>query len=310
MKLFVTGATGVLGWRAVEQLVAAGHAVTGVARGPDKATRVERLGATPVTVDLFDPAALAEAVRDHEVVCNLATRIPRASSALLPGAWTDNDRIRREVSRNLVDAALATDVQRYVQESIAFMYPDGGDAWIDESTPLDVTSYARTVVDAEAQAQRFTDAGRTGVVLRFGMFYGPDSTHTIDSVRMVRRRVAPAVAPLDAYMSSITTHDAGCAVPAALRAPAGVYNVVEDEPCRGRDYFDALANALGVGRPRWSTVAMAKLARSKTAALRRSQRVSNRRFKDATGWTPDFPSVCEGWPAVIEEMRKEEAERA
>ena len=310
MKVFVTGATGVLGWRAVEHLVAAGHAVTGVARGPDKATRVEKLGATPITVDLFDPAALTEAVRGHEVLCNLATRIPRPSRALVPGAWSDNDRIRREASRNLVEAALATDAQRYVQESIAFMYPDCGDAWIDESTPLDVTSYSRTVVDAEAQAQRFTDAGRTGVVLRFGMFYGPDSTHTIDSVRMVRRRVAPAVAPLDAYMSSITTHDAGRAVPAALRAPAGVYNVVEDEPCRGRDYFDALADALGVRRPRWSTVAMAKLARSKTEGLRRSERVSNRRFKDATGWAPDSPSVREGWPAVIEEMRKEEAERA
>jgi nucleoside-diphosphate-sugar epimerase len=310
MKVFVTGATGVLGWRAVEQLVAAGHAVTGVARGPDKATRVEKLGATPIAVDLFDRAALTEAVRGHEVVCNLATRIPRASRALLPGAWSDNDRIRREASRNLVDAALATDVQRYVQESIAFMYPDRGDAWIDESTALDVAPYSRTIVDAQAQAQRFTDAGRTGVVLRFGMFYGPDSTHTIDSVRMVRRRVAPAVAPLDAYMSSITTHDAGRAAPAALRAPAGIYNVVEDEPCRGREYFDALADALGVGRQRWSTAAMAKLARSKTEGLRRSERVSNRRFKDATGWAPDYPSVREGWPAVIEDIRKEEAERA
>ena len=271
MKVFVTGATGVLGWRAVEQFVADGHAVTGVARGPEKAARVEKLGATPVMVDLFDRAALTEAVRGHEVVCNLATRIPRVSRALLPGAWSDNDRIRRDASRNLVDAALATDVQRYVQESIAFMYPDRGDAWIDESTPLDVTSYARTVVDAEAQAQRFTDAGRAGVTLRFGLFYGPDSTHTIDVVRMVRRRIAPAVAPLDAYMSSITTHDAGRAVLAALRAPAGVYNVVEDDPSRGRDYFDALADALGVKRPRWSTAAPAKLAAIKdgrTSTLR------------------------------------------
>jgi nucleoside-diphosphate-sugar epimerase len=310
MKVFVTGATGVLGWRAVEQLVAAGHAVTGVARGPEKATRAEKLGATPVTVDLFDRAALTDAVRDHEVVCNLATRIPRASRALLPGAWSDNDRIRREASRNLVDAALATDVQRYVQESIAFMYADGGDSWIDESTPLDVTSYARTVVDAEAQAQRFTDAGRTGVVLRFGMFYGPDSNHTIDFVSAARRRVAMAVAPPDAYTSSITTHDAGRAVVAALRAPAGVYNVVDDEPLRCRDYFDALAAALGAARPRWSAATLAKLGGSKTAALRRSERVSNRRFKDATGWAPDAPSAREGWPAVLEDMRKEEAERA
>ena len=137
-KIFVAGATGVLGRRAVKQLVEAGHDVTGVARTPEKAELVRSLGATPVTVDLFDAGAVKEAVAGHDVVMNLATHIPPLSKAPLPGAWNENNRIRSEASRNLVDAALAAGAARYIQEAIAFMYPDSGDAWIDEDKPLDV----------------------------------------------------------------------------------------------------------------------------------------------------------------------------
>src|SRR5688572_24059492 len=76
VKVFVAGATGVVGWRSVRQLVAAGHDVTAVARTPEKAEQVRALGADPVAVDLFDAGAVAAAVRGHAVVVNLATHIP------------------------------------------------------------------------------------------------------------------------------------------------------------------------------------------------------------------------------------------
>src|SRR5437588_3795696 len=107
MKVFVAGATGVLGRRAVARLVEAGHDVTAVARGPEKAALVRGLGATPVEVDLFDADAVAAAVVGHDVVCNLATSIPPIRKAAMPSAWATNDRIRREASRNLVDGAMA-----------------------------------------------------------------------------------------------------------------------------------------------------------------------------------------------------------
>jgi nucleoside-diphosphate-sugar epimerase len=301
--VFVAGATGVLGWRAVDRLVRAGHAVTGVARSDEKAAFLERLGAAPARLDVFDADAVRRAVAGSDVVCNLATHIPPASKARKDAAWEENNRIRREASLNLVDAALATGAARYVQESIAFLYAAAGDAWIDEDAPLAVPPYARSVLDAEAQAQRFTQSGGTGVVLRFGLFYGPDSHTTIDAVRLARRRVAAAFGRNDAYLSSINTDDAAAGVVAALDASAGTYNVVDDEPLTRRDYVIALAAALGVRRLHKPPTVVTKLGGDKTETLARSQRVSNERFKKETGWAPQYPSAREGWPAVIAEMQ-------
>jgi nucleoside-diphosphate-sugar epimerase len=293
----------VLGRRAVDRLVRAGHAVTGVARTPGKSAQLRRLGAAAAEVDLFDAAAVRDAVAGSDVVCNLATHIPRASKARKDSAWVDNDRIRRDASANLVDAALAGGAARYIQESITFLYADAGASWIDEDAPLDVPEYTRSVLAAEAQAARFTEAGGVGIVLRFGLFYGPDSHHTIDAVRLARRRLAATFGRRDAYLSSITTDDAASAVVAALDAGAGIYNVVDDEPMTRRDHFDALARALGVRRLHLPPVVASKLGGSKTETLARSQRVSNERFEKATGWAPASPSAREGWPAVLAGMQ-------
>src|SRR5712671_5269514 len=131
MRVFVAGATGVLGRRAVAALVAAGHDVTGVARSPAKADLVGALGATPVEVSLFDADALRTAVGGHDAVCNLATHIPPLARAADPRAWQENARIRSEGSRNLVDAAVAAHATVYVQESIAVLYGDHCDEWVD-----------------------------------------------------------------------------------------------------------------------------------------------------------------------------------
>ena len=248
MKVFVAGATGVLGKRAVRRLIGAGHQVTAVARGPEKAELLRSLGATPTEADLFDPAAVKAAVAGHEVVCNLATHIPPTWKMAWRGAWAENDRIRTEVSRNLVDAALAAGASRYLQESIAFMYPDRGEQWIDEDTPIEVAPYASSTLDAEGNAARFTQEGGVGIVLRFGGFYGPDSAQTVDMVRMARNHIAPTVGSADGYFPMIQLDDAAAAVVAALDAPAGVYNVV-DEPLTRREQADAVAGAVGVNRP-------------------------------------------------------------
>src|SRR5436309_1667186 len=100
MKIFVAGATGVLGRHAVRALVDAGHSVTGVARGPEKAEHLRTVGAAPIAVDLFDTAALRPAVAGHDVVCNFATHIPAsAGSYFRRSAWEMNDRLHRDVSR-------------------------------------------------------------------------------------------------------------------------------------------------------------------------------------------------------------------
>src|SRR5207302_9703857 len=98
-------------------LVAAGHAVTAVARDADKRRLLEDIGARPVAVDLFDPASVADSLIGSEVVINLATKIPSLVRAGIPGAWRENDRIRTLDRKSVVEGALAAGASRYVQES-------------------------------------------------------------------------------------------------------------------------------------------------------------------------------------------------
>jgi nucleoside-diphosphate-sugar epimerase len=305
-RVFVAGATGVLGKRAVRGLVEAGHDVTGVARTDGKAKLLEELGVTPVRVDLFDAEAVRGAVAGHDVVCNLATSIPPTAKAARGSAWVDNDRIRREASQHLVDAALATGAGGFIQESITFIYADAGERWIHEDDALDVPPHARSTLDAQAQAERFAASGGAGVVLRFALFYGPDSHHTLDAVRMARRRLAATFGRRDAYLSSITTDDAATAVVAAMGAASGIYNVADDEPLTRREHFDAVAAALGVRVPHFAPAIARKVGGSKTELLARSQRVSNERFKKETAWAPEYPSARQGWPAVVAAIEKGE----
>lgn len=303
-RVFVAGATGVVGWRAVQRLVEAGHDVTAMARSAEKAELVRSLGATPVRVSLFDPAALAAAVAGHDVVVNLATRIPAMSEAARPGAWSENDRIRTEGAANLVDAALAAGASRYVQESITFRYPDGGEGWIDaETVHVDRDAVPASVGEAEAAAARFTAAGRTGVVLRFGMFYAPDSSHTQAMLRAGRSGIGPVVGAPGAYQSMIHADDAAAAVVAALEAPAGVFDVVDDEPLTKAE----VARSFG-GRVRFPG-RLAAAAGPSMSFMARSQRVSNRRFREATGWAPRYPSAREGLAAVRREVEAAQPSR-
>lgn len=302
MKFFLTGATGVIGRRVVPLLVKAGHDVTGVARSDESAKKLEQAGVKAVQVDLFDEKAVRQAAAGHETICNLATSIPSGPRVALPFAWSENDRIRRVVSKNLVDAALEAGARRYIQESFAMIYPDSGDAWIDENVPVKPANYVRSVIEAENQAQRFTDAGRTGVVLRFGLFYGNDSSHTLDMIRFVNMGIAFGFGSPDGYVSSLSTDDAARAVVAALQVPAGIYNAADDEPVRKREYFDSLAGAVVTSSPNFLPSFVRYLLGSMGETLARSLRISNRKLKEASGWQPIYPSIREGFTAIVKQI--------
>jgi nucleoside-diphosphate-sugar epimerase len=303
MKLFVTGATGVIGRRIVPMLVKDGHQVTAAVRSAGRACQLALAGAQPTVVNLFDSHALDQAAAGHEVVINLATHMPPSSMRmLLPGAWRENDLVRRVASANLVAAAIAGGAARFIQESFAPAYPDRGEAWIDEDTPIAPVRYNRTIADAERSAQRFTESGRIGVILRFAVFYGPDAFHVRDMIRFVSKGWAPMPGAANAYISSVSHDDAATAVLAALRAPAGIYNVADDQPPIRREYFDSLAEALGVPPPRLPPAWMAWSFGSMGELLARSQRISNRKFKSATGWAPKYRSVRDGWRALVDAL--------
>lgn len=309
MKVFFAGATGVLGRRAVPAMVQRGHQVTALARTPEKAELLRRLGATPVTVDLFDRDAVKHAVSGHDAVVHAATSIPSPTRMALRRAWAANDRLRAEATPILADAARAGGATVFVKESVTFSYADGGDAWLDETAPLAPAANLTSSVLAEGVAEQFTDpvAGRRGVVLRYGMFYGPDSDSTVATLKAARRGIAAALGARHNFTSSIHTDDAATALAAALGVPAGVYNVTDDEPVTWEDYFAALASALGKRRLRLLPALAAKAGGRGTAALSRSLRVSNQRFRAASGWEPSYPSVRDGWAAVVAALSAIEA---
>ncbi len=300
MKILVTGATGVIGSRLIPWLVAAGHDVTAAVRSLERAGG----GARPIQLDLFDKPAVAMAVHGQDIVINLATHIPHSSAAMFrPGAWAENDRLRREASAGLVEASINDGVPRFIQESFAPVYPDRGDEWIDEATELAPVRYNRTVADAEAAAERYTAAGGVGIALRFGAFYGPDAFQIRDFVQALRYGWALLPGRPDAFISSISHDDAALAVAAVLDAPAGAYNVVDNEPVSRRDYFNSLARALNLKEPHllpsWTAVLFGSLGEM----LARSQRISNEKLRAATNWTPQYPSVRDGFPVMVAEMQ-------
>lgn len=302
MRILVVGGSGVLGRRTLPRLLAAGHQVTAVARRPESAAHLRSAGVEPIALDVFDAGAATVAAKGMDAVVNIATRIPSPPAAARLAAWRDNDRLRRDASRALAEAAVATGA-RFIQESFAPTYRDNAAEWIREGQPLDPVAQTRTVPDAEASADHVTASGGTGVVLRFGLFYDSGSADMRRWLDAAAKGVLMLPGPGDRYSSMIYVDDAASAVVAALDLPAGRYNVVEDEPLTRTEHAQVLAGLLDRSRIRPLPAAAARLP--VLQALARSHRISNAKLRTAIGWTPTAPSVREGWKMVLADIASE-----
>ena len=301
MRILLTGATGVIGRRVIPLLIADGHSVAGVGRTAAKREELERLGARGFELDLFDARAVRRAVAGTDVICNLATAVPRVARILLPSAWREMTRIRRDASANLVNAALESGTVRHlIQESSAPIYADAGDQWVDETFPVRPARYNRSVLDAETNAGRFAERGGRAVVLRFGWFYGPDDAQTNTLLQGVRRGRFPLLGRPEGYFSWVAHDDAATAVVAALKVDSGIYNVVENEPLRRRDLAEGIAGLLRVSPPRFLPAWMTTLSGPVGQTLARSLRISNRKFKAAAEWCPRHATALSGLAAILD----------
>jgi len=180
-------------------------------------------------------------------------------------------------------------------------YPSMGDAWVDERVPLAPAANCATVPDAEGAVAGFTERGGCGVALRFAGFYGPDASQTLLMAKSVSWHWVPLPGKPSSYLSSLSHDDAAAAVVAALSAPAGVYNVADNEPMRRKAFFDVIADTLHVRSPHFLPEWTAALMGIAGPVLTRSIRLSNDKFRQATGWAPAAPSAADGLPSAIRE---------
>jgi UDP-glucose 4-epimerase len=284
-EIVITGSTGVIGRRVVRELIAAGHRVTGVTRSASGRERLESLGAGAVEADVFDAASLQRAFDGADAVVNLLTHVPSADRMGDLSAWAENDRIRTEASAAIARAARAAEVPRLVQESIAFVYADGGDAWLDEDAPVAGGGVATAPLTAERNVRELFDGD--AVVLRFGQLIGPDSESTQATLEAARGGASLAPGPPGAYRPTLWLDDTATAIAAALRAPAGTYNVADTDPATNAEIDAALAAAVGVQALRPSE--------PQDVPQGRSLRVSNRRLREASGWAPSIRAGIDGW---------------
>lgn len=306
MRVFLAGASGVIGQRLVPLLLEAGHEVTGMTRSEASAADLRARGVEPVVCDVFDCPGLESAVAaaSPEVLVHQLTSLPRR----IDPKKTDfgpNNRIRREGTANLVAAAMAAGTRRFVAQSIAFIYePASGPASEEDpviETPGNAGEGPRAALDLERQVT--TTDGIEGVALRFGYLYGPGTAYGEGGSQFedVSRRRMPIVGGGTAVLSFIHIDDAAAATKVALEGTAtGVFNIVDDDPAPLSESLPAYARAIGAKPPRRAPVWLARLlAGPQGVAFMTTQRgASNAKAKAELDWHPQWPTWRQGFSAA------------
>jgi nucleoside-diphosphate-sugar epimerase len=311
MQVLVTGATGVLGHRIVEQLADAGHEVCGLVRDEAGAAHVRDLGGEPVQGDVLEPQSLRD-LPGAPVLVHAATAIP---SEPKPGAaaWRYNDRVREEGLENVLDA-LGEAVEHVCFPSVVWVarQPDG--SAFDESADRHPDPTVETVADVEDLLQAREAAGDFDTtILRCGFFYAHDAAHTRSFGEGTIGRRMPILGRgllgrQDARLSFVHPRDAAAAFVTAIEAEVtGVYHVVDDEPVTFARFLRTLAEKLDAPEPfrmpAW--IARPLLGRNSTRLLTEPMPTTNERFRAATDWAPTQQTVEEGLEAIVDRWEVE-----
>lgn len=276
--VFVAGASGVIGRRVVRRLVDAGQRVSALTRSPERVAQLAELGAEPLLGDVYDAERLSlllTAARPDALIHQLTDLADYDTAA--------NARLRREGTANLMAAATAAGVSDVVAQSIAWAYaPTNGRA--DESTPLDVDADEPrlTTVSAVASLESAVLVAAHGVVLRYGMLYGPD-TWFIKGGRRADEALAGTLAADRSVTSFVHVDDAAAAAVAALDWPAGAVNIVDDEPATGTVWV-----------PDFCAYVRAPAPEPTATRMPWANGASNTRAKEL-GWNPLHPTWRGGW---------------
>jgi nucleoside-diphosphate-sugar epimerase len=268
-----------------------------------RASQLEATGAHPVVCDVFDADGVqaAMAAARPEAVIHQLTALPTRIDWADPATFDANNRVRTEGTGNLVDAALATGARRMVAQSIAFAYAPTGDFVKDEEAALftDAPPPIGAGVAAVAELeQRVTGTdGIDGLVLRYGMHYGPGTYHDrrcATAADVLAGRI-PLVADAPGMYSWLHVDDAASAAVAALeRGAAGIYNIADDEPAPQPEWLPVLAEALRADPP-----PAAEEPPPPYVPEMSLRGASNAKARRELGWMPRYASWREGFAASL-----------
>jgi len=302
MKVFVAGGSGTIGIPLVQGLVAAGHDVIAMTRSAGKSDGLRAMGASVVVADALDRTALVRVVaaaRPSHVIHQL-TALPKAG-VTRPSDLEPTNRLRIEGTRNLLDAAVQAGASRFLVGSFAMLSsrdvtPGNPEARKSGSPATDAAAAA--VRSMESQV---LDASRNGaiegVILRYGLFYGPQVPSTLNTIDRVRRHRLPIVRDDEGQLPVINVEDAAAATVLALdRAPAGaVYDIVDDRPVSFSEIVETVAEFTESSAP-WRVPAWIPRLLSPYMARLISLRMplSNAKAKTELGWRPRYPTIREG----------------
>lgn len=303
MRVFVAGATGVVGRQLVPQLIAAGHQVTATTRNPAKTAELARLGAEPAVVDGLDAVAVGEAVAraEPEVVVHQMTALAGDFDLRhFDRTFAATNALRTTGLDNLLAAAQAAGARRIIAQSYAgWVNPRTGGPVKTEDDPYDPDPPAsvRPTLAAIRHLERAVLASPLeGVALRYGSLYGPGATDVM--VDMIRKRQVPIIGSGAGVWSFLHVQDAASAVVAALGdAPAGVYNVTDDEPAPVAQWLPVLTAAVGAKPPLRLPAWIGRLAAGETAVVMMTQLrgSSNAKAKRELGWKLAWPTWRDGF---------------
>ncbi len=306
MRVFVAGASGVLGRALLPALRAAGHQPIAMTRSPAKAEALGAQGVETVVCDAYDAERFSRVVGDAraDAIVHALTDLPEdINFRRFEQEIESTGRLRRDGTRNLIAAARSAGIRRVVAESIAFVYAPEGDWVKDEDAPLATAllpSAAEPIAELERQVQEID-----GIVLRYGYLYGPGTgltKHGAWAVNLRRRRL-PLVGAASGVFSLLHVDDAASATVAALaQTGPAVYNVVDDDPAPVREWVPVFADAVGAPPP-WRVPAWvgSLFAGRLAVALVNEQRgASNVRIKREFEWQPRYASWREGFRHGLE----------
>lgn len=297
MKILIAGGTGAIGRPLIAELQANGHAVVALTRSAEKAQVLVEQGIEPAIADVFDANAVKAAVSlaKPEVVIEQLTALPKTyTSESMRVAAPFNRRIRLEGGANVLAAAKAAGVRRYLRQSIAF-WATPGQGLADEETPLAfdaspaVAADIRVVSEIERRLLEVPDI--EGIALRYGFFYGPGTWFHPDGdvARQVREQQLPIIGGGDGVWSWLHIEDAAAATArAAEQGSPGVYQFVNNQPLAVRDWLPAFAESVNAPPPPHVSVEDALRAAGEDAVYygTRLRGASNAKAKRDLGFQP------------------------